>query len=41
MGKFMCGFNILDYSDILPDYDEYTKKDVCINYDNGIRGNID
>src|SRR5690606_33660067 len=38
---FKCGFDIGDYQDILPDYDEYRKNDYCLNMDQYKKGNID
>ncbi len=40
-GKFKCGFNIDDYEDVLPSFDEYSEKDECINYDAAIKGNYE
>ena len=38
---FKCGFDIADYKDILPSYDEYRKKDFILNMDEYNKGNID
>lgn len=38
---FKCGFDIGDYRDILPSYEEYKKKDFCLNMDEYQKGNID
>lgn len=38
---FKCGFDITDYSDILPNYKDYIKNDFCINYDSYVKGNTD
>lgn len=38
---FKCGFDIRDYIDILPDYDEYRKHDITINGDENWKGDID
>lgn len=38
---FKCGFDIGDHKDILPSWDEYMKKDFCLNMDEYQKGNID
>lgn len=38
---FKCGFDISDYKDILPSYDEYRKNDFCLNMEEYGKGNID
>lgn len=38
---FKCGFDILDYQDILPSVHEYRKYDEVLNFDEQNKGNID
>lgn len=38
---FKCGFDIRDYRDILPSYDEYRKNDFTLNAEAHTKGNID
>ena len=38
---FKCGFDITDYKDILPSYEDYKKSDYCLNMDEYQKGNLD
>lgn len=38
---FKCGFDITDYKDILPDYDDYLREDFLVNGEAYNKGNID
>lgn len=41
MGIFKIDFDITNYKDILPSYDEYREKDFCINMDEYQKGNVE
>lgn len=37
---FKCGFDIMDYKDVVPDVDEYLKHDYIVNGDEWNKGNV-